>query len=91
MLTQEQRKYLKERLANATYARRKKAEKASATKDTPAVKAARALIKRFDATEYERQRKARAMVDKEAAKVRESLLFAAASDALKAIKTFESK
>jgi len=91
MATQEQRKYLRERLQNAMYDRRKAAESAADTRDTAAVKSARSIVKRFDAMAYERKRAAVKVVEKEYAKIKETLLFSEPKDALAAIKKFESK
>ena len=88
-MNQEQKKYLKIRLADAARAQKDKCPKRPA--EPAAVKAARKIVRAYDSKEYGWGTGYRTRVEKAAAKVREIILFGTDVNALKAVKTFEQK
>jgi len=88
-MTNEQRKYLKQRFGEAARLLRDRSRRKCDRKDTPAVKAARRVIEKHNA-EYRRNYKVTMnKVDRMIAQHQEALLFHDAAKALEAVKKIE--
>lgn len=94
-MTQEQRRFLKERLRNAIRAKSELArERMRGLNEEPKeVKAARKVVERWENRVYraneKKRQKIHSAIDKQAAAIRELILFHDADKALAAVKAFE--